>query len=138
MGYYTRYTLTAKILKPQQLPAKESLASMKKEELVEIIANNKEWYNRNLTPDDVIQAFNDDKDCYMFFEGSGDTAEECKWYEHDEDMRRFSKKYPNVLFILEGEGEESGDIWKKYYKDGKCQEVQAKLVFEEYDENKLK
>lgn len=139
MGYYTRYTLTVKILKPQQLPVKESLAAMDKKELIEIIANNKAWYNKNITPDDIIKIFNNDPDnkYNMMFEGSGDTSEECKWYEHDEVMRNFSRKYPDILFLLEGVGEESEDIWKKYYKNGKCQIANVKFVFDEYDESKL-
>jgi hypothetical protein len=138
MGYYTNYTLTAKIQKPQAMPTKEALSKLDKEELVNIIAENKEWYNKSMTADDIIYIFNEDKDIQMHFEGNGDTAYECKWYEHDEDMRNFSKKYPNVLFLLEGKGEESEDVWRKYYQDGKCQECHAKLVFDEYDPAKLK
>lgn len=61
----------------------------------------------------------------------------CKWYDSNEDMKKFSKKFPGTIFVLSGEGEESGDIWKKYYKAGKVQECKAKITFDEYDENKL-
>lgn len=61
----------------------------------------------------------------------------CKWYDHDEDMKKFSKKYPGTVFVLSGEGEESGDIWKKYYRAGKVQACNAKITFDEYDESKL-
>lgn len=64
--------------------------------------------------------------------------DDCKWYEHDEDMRDVSKKFPNVLFILSGEGEESGDIWKAYYKNGKVQRVKAEIVFDEYNPKLLR
>jgi hypothetical protein len=53
-------------------------------------------------------------------------------------MRAFSKIYPNTLFKLKGEGEEAGDVWIKYFKNGKMQSCPAKITFEEYDENKLK
>ncbi|MEI2465158.1 hypothetical protein [Niallia taxi] len=53
-------------------------------------------------------------------------------------MREISKLYPGVIFKLHGEGEESGDVWYKYFKDGKMQDCPAKLAFDEYDENKLK
>jgi len=67
-----------------------------------------------------------------------DIGDSVKWYDFDVDMRKISKMFPFTLFTLCGEGEESGDIWKAYYKDGKCQHVQAKVVFEEFDEERLK
>lgn len=69
---------------------------------------------------------------------NGDPNESCKWYDHEQDLLEFSEKHPDTLFLLEGEGEEAGDIWKTYFKNGKMQTTRAKLVFEEYDESKLK
>lgn len=63
---------------------------------------------------------------------------EIKWYNHDEDMIEISKLYPDVLFTLDGNGEDVGDIWRTYYKNGKMQETKAKFMFDEFDENKLK
>lgn len=60
-----------------------------------------------------------------------------KWYEHDENMRAVSKEYPDILFTLYGEGEESGDIWVKYYKNGKSQVANAQIKFDEFDPKKL-
>lgn len=68
----------------------------------------------------------------------GDTAENCKWYEYKEDLTKFSKKYPDVLFELEGKGEENDDMWILYVKDGKFQKEMAKIVFEAFDSKKLK
>ena len=68
---------------------------------------------------------------YGFFE------DEIKWYEHDGDMKEFSKMYPDVVFNLYGEGEEAGDIWSKYYKNGKYQVAKAEIVVEPFDESKL-
>ena len=56
-----------------------------------------------------------------------------KWYEHEEDMKQFSKKFPDTLFTLKGIGEESGDIWVKYFKNGKMQTVKAKIEISELD-----
>jgi len=61
----------------------------------------------------------------------------CKWYEHDQHMRQVSLSNKGTIFILQGKGEESGDIWKKYYLDGKCQEARAIITFDEFDESKL-
>jgi ABC-type Fe3+-hydroxamate transport system substrate-binding protein len=60
-----------------------------------------------------------------------------KWYSHQEDMRSFSKKYPEVLFILSGEGEDPEDMWKEYHKNGLMQKVNAEITFEEFNETKL-
>lgn len=60
-----------------------------------------------------------------------------KWYSHHKQMLEFSKKFPSHLFILNGEGEETGDIWRNYYKNGKCQQCKAQIIIDEFDEGKL-
>lgn len=67
----------------------------------------------------------------------GDSVECCKWYNHEDELRAFSLRYPDVVFVLRGEGEDSGDIWIKYIKNGKCQVCKAMIVFDEFDEAKL-
>ena len=78
----------------------------------------------------------EDNLCYLYavYEGNADSS---KWYDHEKDMREISKRHPDVLFTLSGEGEESGDIWKAYHKNGKAQECRAKITFDDYDEIKL-
>lgn len=63
---------------------------------------------------------------------------DAKWYEHQENMKEFSKLYPDQLFQLNGEGEESGDIWREFYKNGKSFFQQPKIVYEEFKESDLK
>ena len=55
-------------------------------------------------------------------------------------MISISKKFPEVLFTLSGEGEESGDIWMKYFKNGKVQNANTKVTIshDPFDESKLK
>ena len=65
------------------------------------------------------------------------SSDSCKWYDHDEDCAKMSQSFPGVVFKLHGEGEETGDLWNAYYKDGLCQICRAKFVFPEFDENKL-
>jgi len=57
----------------------------------------------------------------------------CKWYSHDQDMLKLSKKFPEARFLLEGEGEEQGDVWKHYYRGGRVQRLKAIVTFPEYD-----
>jgi hypothetical protein len=63
---------------------------------------------------------------------------EVKWYEWEENMREYSKEYPAVVFELSGEGDESGDIWRCYFWNGKKQYCQARIVFDEFDEEQLR
>ena len=72
------------------------------------------------------------------FDIDGKSFDSSKWYGHEEDMRIVSDNFPDVLFTLKGEGEEAGDVWIKYFKNGMMQSCYAKLVFEEYDESKLR
>ncbi len=64
--------------------------------------------------------------------------DEIKWYDCEEDMKEYSKKHPNTTFLIEGVGEENGDIWKSYFKDGRVFTTKAVFTFEEYLESKLK
>lgn len=61
----------------------------------------------------------------------------CKWYDHEADMLELSRRFPEELFELHGEGEEPGDIWIKYFKNGKMQSCFAKIIFDEFDEKKM-
>jgi hypothetical protein len=61
----------------------------------------------------------------------------CKWYDHEEHCKAVSKMYPEVLIEISGEGEESGDIWKKYFLNGKMQECRAKFSIPPFDKSKL-
>ncbi len=59
--------------------------------------------------------------------------EPCKWYDWPNDMKRMSLAYPNLLFSLSGEGEESGDIWRAYARNGKLVEQKAVMTYAEID-----
>jgi hypothetical protein len=59
-------------------------------------------------------------DLKYIFENSYDNEwyGDSRWYEHDAEMCDLSLVFPDVLFTLTGEGEESGDIWRKWYRNG--------------------
>ena len=60
-------------------------------------------------------------------------AENFKWYGREKDMIDLSLTYPDYLFLLSGEGEENGDIWKMYFLAGKCARDDAQIVHREFD-----
>lgn len=67
----------------------------------------------------------------------GSCSDEVKWYDHDKNMRAMSRAYPDVLFRLEGNGEEQGDVWMKYYKGGKCQRLEPTILWPDFDPSQM-
>ena len=113
MGYYTVYTL--------EDVYDEEMEDDGTEKVKDYIYSDKEIQNKF---DDL---------CYALFDGRGST----KWYDHESDMVRLSKQFPRMIFTLKGEGEESGDIWKKYFFNGRIQIAHAKIEFDEFRKDKL-
>lgn len=73
-----------------------------------------------------------DEDGTSYSDGSGNNIEE--------DIRKFSVKYPNVIFQLDGEYE-SGleeNPSRDFFKNGKHQTTKTIITFEKFDESKLK
>ncbi|MCK5131738.1 MAG: hypothetical protein KAR40_06245 [Candidatus Sabulitectum sp.] len=61
-----------------------------------------------------------------------------KWYDYEDEMKQASIKFKDTILKLHGNGEEDGDVWVRYFLNGKVQECKAKVTFEEFDEDKLK
>lgn len=99
MGYYTSFSLQAKI-EPWNV---EALVEKLSELGVIGYALEKEYW--------------EDSHGIVEFD-SNDTV---KWYSHDEDMLKISTAFPNAVFKLIGVGEEPGDIWDTYYKNGQME-----------------
>jgi hypothetical protein len=57
----------------------------------------------------------------------------AKWYSYQENMRKLSALYPEVLFEVSNDD----DDWKLYVKNGKIKEVEAIKTFPEYNESEL-
>ena len=60
----------------------------------------------------------------------GYACDDMKWYEHDKDMKALSSAFPNVLFCLDGKGEDDDDLWRSYFLNGKRQLCRAKITIE--------
>ena len=40
------------------------------------------------------------------------------WYDQCDDCKRISAQFPDILFAIEGDGEERGDLWRRSYLGG--------------------
>lgn len=138
MGYYTNFTLTYEIPKETKSDLDKFHEQLKKKKIT--------------VPDGVLvkekTSIEDELCKYMDSDNSssygpinifiGGNASECKWYNYDDDMRAMSKRFPTVLFTLQGEGEESDDLWIRYYRGGKCQVCLGMITYDDFDPKKLK
>lgn len=48
-----------------------------------------------------------------------ESSDKWKWYAHEDDCRELSRRHPALVFILDGEGEDQGDVWRKFFHDGR-------------------
>lgn len=135
MGYYTRYKISVQG-KPfsekeqKEIAVLKAQANLLKGQMKEVaLAGIAEKEKRIIVdPEQLVNEVIG----YNAFEDS------IKWYEWKEDMLKISKRYPLTIFVLHGEGEESGDLWKAYFLNGKMQKADAKITYDEFDESKLK
>lgn len=141
MGYYTHFKLEVDP-RPEvafidaMLMAKESCEKAGipiPQDVINFFAKPQNAFYREATREQ-------DEDSDLLYALGGDLSggDSVKWYEHEADMRELSSKYPELLLTLSGEGEESGDVWKKYFKGGKCQVAKAKIEIDAFDPKKLK
>ena len=116
MGYYTSFTVSA----------------------VQIDSNstkidNPELFDEIKSKLEAISGYsfegNLDDELYMW--------ESVKWYECEEDMNQISLLYPDILFVVHGEGEESGDLWNHYHLNGQIQRDVAEIKYEGFSRHKL-
>ncbi len=63
--------------------------------------------------------------------------DDCKWYSSQQDMLEVSKKFPELLIRVHGNGEESDDIWYHYFHNGKQQFCKVEFVFPDMDWKKF-
>lgn len=106
MGYYTYYTMEA-----YDTTTKTPLSEEKEKEICERLM-------------EISKGAIYDGD--RFWKCLDDTL---KWYNHKEDMIALSKEFPDVIFMLEGEGEERDDNWRLYVQNGEWEVVHATIVW---------
>lgn len=117
MGYQTNYTLRVNLLIANKIAELTNRSP-----LLEVIKQLRE------TNEEAQYSLTENGDC---------SGNDSRWYNHQEDLRKFSKLHPNILFSLHGEGEESGDLWNEYFLNGKCQVEKAQIQIAPFDVTKL-
>lgn len=114
MGYYTAYTLTAS-------PYPADVTSTLTDTVCGLLETE-------------IKKMN-------VFERGGDITfghtAYTTWYDWEQDLRLLSKRFPNVLFCLHGEGEQGDDLWDAYFLDGRAQMCKAVITYPDFNPNLL-
>ena len=110
MGYYTKYYLQIKPVTDKEIP--KIVDAIKEKDLFRYVFDRDYMY--------------DDHTRMVFFNNWG----EQKWYDHDEDMEEISKQFPSCVFRLYCLGED-GEIWLVYYRDGRHENCDGKIVYDE-------
>lgn len=123
MGYYTNYSLQIECDVAGIL-----LGDHAESEIARYISEQE--------PNNELQVFLGD-DGSGVLELKRGATHSMKWYSHDIDMRRLSRKFPDVLFRLQGQGEEYSDVWRKYYFNGMMQLCSPKISYDPFDPEKL-
>jgi hypothetical protein len=82
--------------------------------------------------DDFIES---NEEARMALNGDRDPQ---NWYSDVEDLKEFSKKYPDASFIMDCESENGGDQqYRIYAKNGKGYWDGVILSFPDFDESKM-
>jgi len=65
-------------------------------------------------------------------EYGSEVFEDCiKWYEMEDDMETYSRRYPDVLFTITQNGEEFDDFGKSYFRAGASVYVAGTVTYRE-------
>ena len=73
------------------------------------------------------------EDAKYAIDTTGNFNEPCRWYESESELTEFSKKYPDILFILDMFGEEARDIRRDYFHNGNHQEAVVTITYSEFE-----
>ena len=112
MGYYTYYELRMWDANGETIDKYHPLYDKIKAKFINVFANG-----------------NDDSEyANKLFDYLVTNGEELKWYECHEDMMKITADFPEVMFEMEGTGEDREDWWiEQYYKGNYAVEF-AKII----------
>lgn len=78
-----------------------------------------------------------DDDVRYIFDDDGSPRCRAKWGDHEEMVAYLSRQYPDTLITLWGEGEDSSDLWVKYFYNGRVQREWAQIIYAPFDASRL-
>ena len=116
MGYYTDYALNVRKIK-SRVEFEHLCDVLKEEEIIGYVLDDGTYI---------------DSENYAYF----NPIDSVKWYDHSDSMCQVSEQFPEMVFMLEGIGEESDDRWREYYQNGKYETCRARVIFEDPTEIK--
>lgn len=119
MGYYTFFQLSISACTVNE--DRVTISSYIQEDVRENLLQEIEKMN-------IFETIDVDSTCEVF----------DKWYNHESDMTLLSLRFPGLLFLLHGEGDNNDDIWNKYYLNGKEQVCPAKISYDPFDYKAMK
>jgi non-canonical (house-cleaning) NTP pyrophosphatase len=68
-------------------------------------------------------------------ESENGTYSDIKWYSWEEHIKAVSFEFPDRIIMISGEGEEQGDVWEAYARNGKLKILKAEVTIPKFDEN---
>jgi hypothetical protein len=80
---------------------------------------------------------NENSEAEYALDNEGNTRKGTSWYNMDEDMKAFSKKYPDCLFCMYYEDGMQDGYGKIYFLNGKSQDCPAEIVYPDFNATKL-
>ena len=89
--------------------------------------------------DKVLRTFNDYVESNGVDNGVGEWMDaDDTWYDSRKHMIEVSRVFPEIHFVLYGEGEDRGDIWREHYIGGKYQCNGTSTLYAPFLPNKMK
>lgn len=56
--------------------------------------------------------------------------ESCKWYDNETDLKDVSRMFPNSIFKLSCDGEDSDDFHEDYFVNGEYEYCQGRITYD--------
>lgn len=111
MGYYTRHQVQVHSYGESKITDKQII-----DKIMEYNKQDSDYFYpiADAIENEYGDDYFDDTQGGMYID-----TEETKWYDSHEEMLMLSKDFPEITFKVHGDGEEAGDSWDMYYRNGK-------------------